>query len=754
MAILTKTFVVARGGLGIKDITTFLNNVVVRDAKLIQSITCASINSQSTFVTVQYFDKPPKSVEITNPVNGLITSTSTPPRHIFVQYSQPIKTGSLTSSQVTLEGTGIGVSYLKTEPGSNDQIMIVNLTGFFNSTGIYSGNYTLSLDKSILSFDNTFQSNNTLVGFSMIKQASPYIGNENLYTDNILRGELEVKYSILDSSSNIDAKIRDLLSPLAIGGELVSYSTCQKDNNNTEVFAIVLTKPEPIPDAVYPRLGTMNLDVATHLKRVSIAFKNDINTGQVLATNIFSINKSFEESIPVTPSYIDIINSKTISLRLGEFYSDHSLSHNYITLICNTGLQSSLDVGGISSTRPYLLPFGAFISEVAVGTGLSGVIGPPGPQGVSGLSGQPGASGLSGQPGPQGPQGISGLSGMPGESGLSGMPGPQGPQGDPGISGAIGPTGPQGPPGTGGGGGFTGGPPLVDNTVIRWDGTAGTAIQGSLATISDAGALNIQSNLSQSGTTLTIGAGGSNLGLINFGSDQILRVASAGTTQLKCNGGNINFMSGGTTRVRMENDGTFLPVGLTNLGKDTNRWVVSYHGQLDCYELYQQALQQPVYSFGSTGFPPVYLPGDGHYHQTYEEQFYWDVTRSSWLGNMVPAYAGVDAGNASYSDYLLFHGVLMGENWGYTFPHNMLVVGVAATCETAPSAKDVIFTVKDNGSDIVAVSIIPATNHITDNTINYLLQSGRWLSIYAETQGDPTDGLHITVMLKRYEVNP
>jgi hypothetical protein len=71
-----------------------------------------------------------------------------------------------------------------------------------------------------------------------------------------------------------------------------------------------------------------------------------------------------------------------------------------------------------------------------------------------------------------------------------GVPGPQGPQGPQGASGA----------GTGdvlsSGGGY------VDNAIIRYDGTTGTIIQNSLATISDAGLLTA-TNFSGGGALLT-----------------------------------------------------------------------------------------------------------------------------------------------------------------------------------------------------------------------------------------------------------
>lgn len=462
MTTLTKTFIIAKGGEGVKDITAFINKEMGRDASLIKSINASSINEHSTFLTLEYIDQPLRSIEITNPVNGLVSSTTTPPFQYFIQYSEPIQTGSLVdgSQQFLFNSNYINPSTgVHVETGCANYIISVNLSGSFVGTGPWSGSNTLYLDRSVLTDDSQQQSTSSLFGFNLVQQAAPYIGLESLYTRDIKRGEIDIKYAIIDSSVTIDKKIKSVLASLAAGGELLSFTSTQKSPTQTELFAVVLTKPEPVPDSVYPRLGSMNLAEAP-LQAITLSYKNPIKTGQAATQAIYAVNRSYGSTLDIPASYVNILNDKTLSIDIEQFYIDRTITNNFVSLICKPGLESAGSVGGLESSRPYLLPFGTFVSEVSIGnidlsfltgiSGLSGIVGPqgpPGPSGASGLSGQqgpPGPSGVSGLSGLQGPIGPSGLSGAIGPSGLSGMIGPPGPSGASGLSGQQGPQGIQG----------------------------------------------------------------------------------------------------------------------------------------------------------------------------------------------------------------------------------------------------------------------------------------------------------------------
>lgn len=475
MVVLTKTFIVSRGGGGVSDITTFIAQEMGRDASLIRSISASSINDNSTFLTLEYLDRPENPIEITNPINGLSSSTYTPPYVYYVQYSTPLRAGSIATdgSQIVFSGSGVTSESIYVEPCCNDQIISINSSGTFTGSGPWSGGYTVSFDRSVLTSDGDEQNSDSLFGFNLIKQASPYIGLESFYSRQVKRGTVELKYALVDLSTSPGTTINSILSALASGGKLLSYTYTQKSTTQTEVFALVLTRAEPVPESVYPRLGSMNLD-NVQLNTITIGYNNPIRTEQVEAESVYSVNKQFGITLDVTPSYVTVLNDKTVAIDIQSFYNDNNIRNNYISLICKPGLQAAGSVGGLEASRPYLLPFVSFLSEVYIGTGGTGIVGPQGPAGppgANGTNGADGADGADGATGPQGPQGDPGdsaydvavaegfvgdvnawldsLVGPQGATGATGASGISGAVGATGPAGAQGPTGPAGPEGSG-----------------------------------------------------------------------------------------------------------------------------------------------------------------------------------------------------------------------------------------------------------------------------------------------------------------
>ncbi len=97
-----------------------------------------------------------------------------------------------------------------------------------------------------------------------------------------------------------------------------------------------------------------------------------------------------------------------------------------------------------------------------------------GPSGVTGLQGIQGETGLRGLTGPEGgPQGVTGLIGSTGSQGLTGLRGLTGAQGVTGIG-----TITQGATG------------VIDNSIVRWDGTNGQVIQWSSIVLDDLGRMS------------------------------------------------------------------------------------------------------------------------------------------------------------------------------------------------------------------------------------------------------------------------
>lgn len=87
-----------------------------------------------------------------------------------------------------------------------------------------------------------------------------------------------------------------------------------------------------------------------------------------------------------------------------------------------------------------------------------------------------------------------------------GPPGPPGPPGAPGPAGDPGPSGPPGPPGPPGSGDVVGPVGATDNTIPRFEGTTGKALQGSGVVVSDANEVSgYRANINpQAGTSYTL----------------------------------------------------------------------------------------------------------------------------------------------------------------------------------------------------------------------------------------------------------
>lgn len=388
MTLITKSFTITRGGGGINDVTVFVNREIGPELSLVQSIQASSLNDNSTLLTIQYKDKWEPYIDITGPINGLITSRNSIPDFYVVCSNVPLSTGSL-SGNVLLNNTGFSGNY--SFPSSN---YIFGLDVSSIVTGTYSGNLTFQFLEDIKTIDQKTVDNQILKGLTMVSQAAPYIGEDSLYCSKYLRGIASMKYIVLHGADKINDFLQAALSALKTGGELIAYTVCQKDKNTVEIYALILDKPEPIPFDVYPRLGAMNLDFGTHLTNLNIVFRKEISTSSI--ENKLKIFTEFDTEHTIVPDYIDIENNRSINIRLKDFCEYISYSGHYVNIVLDTGIQSALSVGGAVSTRPYLIPYSTYYNEVAVGTGLSGLVGPEGPQGPAGPAGT--GAGFTGNP--------------------------------------------------------------------------------------------------------------------------------------------------------------------------------------------------------------------------------------------------------------------------------------------------------------------------------------------------------------------
>lgn len=174
------------------------------------------------------------------------------------------------------------------------------------------------------------------------------------------------------------------------------------------------------------------------------------------------------------------------SLRNGAAKINNNFNEIYANLGNGTELQFAVDfttTPTVGQTLLYNTNTGKFAP------GAAGAQGPQGPVGAA--STIPGPPGPAGAQGSQGSQGSQGPEGPVGQTGDPGIQGPQGPQGD---TGPQGPQGDSGPTGAGSGDVISAGGSYVNNAITRYDGTTGTAIQNSLVTIADDGAITAPNN--------------------------------------------------------------------------------------------------------------------------------------------------------------------------------------------------------------------------------------------------------------------
>lgn len=700
MSLLTKTFIISRGGGGINDVTVFIARELSVDASLIKSISASSINNQSSILTIEYYDKPQSFIDITSPINGLVTSTSSNPEFYSICFNQSIDSGSIDNS-ITINATGISGQY-RLESGNN--ILYTNIGGVL--TGSYSGNINVRVSHDISNNVGVTQDGDSLFGFTMVSESAPYIGNEQTYCSSIKRGIVQAKYFIVDSQTPADSKIRSLLASLTDGSELLTYTTVQKGPNTTEVFALVLTKPEPVPAAVYPRLGAMQPNVYAHLKTIAITYKSSIDTGQVKAqTGLYLFPKTYSQTIAIPPSYINIIDDRSITINFADFYVSNSCTGKYIDIVLATGLRSALSVGGLPSTRSYMLPYSTYVSELFIGTGSGTGVGPQGPAGPSGASGATGATGPTG------------------------------------------PTGPAGPPGSG----FSGVPPFIDEGIIRWNGPDGTGIQGSNATIDDVGNIYAGSHVYASGSQLVLSNGNTSVGTITFGSDQILRVAVSGSTTLKCTN-TITLQSGNSNRLRMDaSDGTWYPVtsNVPSLGKTANKWNTLYSTYIDVADSINFAGNDINRSTYGTTFPSPIRSGDISYRTDFGETFVWNDLVTGWT-SLTPIHINFAANGSGdvFNSFLNYDKEVMSTGYGFSSLFKFVLTSAHGLAETNPG-NDIDVSILSNGST-VGLFTWPSQKQASQDNVNIIIDSGSVLSCSGTSNGEPMDKISLSFYLRRY----
>lgn len=636
MQLATKSFIITRGGGGINDVTVFIASEIGRELSLIKSINASSLNDQATLLTLEYYVNFDSYVDISSPINGLITTPDTIPEFYTFCFNNRIPFSSF-SGKVFQNNTGL-TNFLPYVSGDYDNGYLVKIKS--NPTGSYSGNLITHISNELPNIFGHPQQYHSTQGLTLVHQASPYIGDQNLYTQRFLRGEAQCRYLLL-SKHEIDFFLKPILSEASSGGTLISYTTCQKGNNYTEIFVLVLTKSEAIPIDVYPRAGAMNVDVNSHLSEINISF--NVPIASTIAPFIY-VSRNYTDIVNIPNEYLDHIDDRTIAIDFARFYADYAFTGHYIDLVIGTGIKADLSAGGLSSTRPYLIPYSLYVSNVAVGTGLSGITGPQGPAGPAGPAGS--SSGFSGLA----PYADNLILRWDGNSGTG-----------------------------------------IQGSQAQIDDFGNIIAGGGLL------ASGSQMNLNYSGSSVgTISFGNDQILRVAVSGQTTLKC----TSQITLQSGNTNRL-----RMDASDGTWYPTTTLAaSLGKTSNYWNNLYVKDAtfsNSIVFNGNDLNRSTYG---SSFPTPIRSGDLTYRNDIGETFVWTPMYTGWTSlNSNSYFVHADGGGAAYSDYGYFNNLKMNTDFGIRTPYDIILTNIHFYLETNPG-NDVSVELRVDGGSVQTIT--------------------------------------------------
>ncbi|RMG74278.1 MAG: hypothetical protein D6710_01810 [Nitrospirae bacterium] len=373
MAIRTKTFKLSKSS-GVRNVDTFLEEALGKDASLLVGISATSLNENTTQVTIFYKDRPDRVMDITNPIPGLLVASGNGPDSYYMQLSRPLSEFDTLSGKIFFDGSPItSGSDWYIEPQTERYIVSIGLSGKYDDT---TGSiHTVLASNDILDIDGEEQPYSELRGFTVAPQAVAFVGNEITYTASEKRGKITLKYSVVDTSVSTDKFLQQILGP---DEEILFTATTKKANNTTEIFALILSEREPRIIASSPPFGALHPSQAK-FNEIYLTFDKDLDRAQFSDTSRnFGVNKSFGNTVAIEGRYLELLpDDRTLKIDIDQVFIDKSISNLYVNLILYPGL---LAADGVETTKPYLLPY-VTNDNLSAGGGTPGPPGPPGPPG-------------------------------------------------------------------------------------------------------------------------------------------------------------------------------------------------------------------------------------------------------------------------------------------------------------------------------------------------------------------------------------
>lgn len=349
MALVTKTFKISRGN-GVREVETFIDREIGKDLSLIKGLNAISLTENTTQLTVTYEKFPNHVIDISNPIPGMIVASGSLPDGIVLQYASQFRPSTFSgTSQVQFNDSGIAPEDIYIEADGTDNIVTIDVSNYY---GAFSGIQNLTVDSTVKRLDGSSQLYSVLSGFTVTTTAAPFVGYETTYTAKQVRGSVGVRYQILDTS--VASADKALAQILANEKELLIFTTAKKSDSQTELFMIVVSKPEPRVISSSPPLGA-NHPASAPFGNIYLTFSHSLNRQQLESQDgVFSVVKQPGTTVDITKEYITLLDDdRTVVIAINNFYSDQSFTTGFISLILKSGLISS---AGVKSTKSYLLP--------------------------------------------------------------------------------------------------------------------------------------------------------------------------------------------------------------------------------------------------------------------------------------------------------------------------------------------------------------------------------------------------------------
>ena len=338
MIIRSRAFLLNRGGEGLNVVRNFISTTIANNAFLIKNLETTSFNSTTNIVNIIYQDYSDSLVNSVSPRENYILSTGINSSNLYlnVLLNEPIAQ-YFRSGSVVVDGTGLDTPRYITTGSSNGYAVKIDLSGF-DSTG----NHTYYIDSTkVRRPDGTYYPYSIPGGYTIHTHASPLASDFSSHRVN-RRGQIAFDHIYINSSSGVQTAINQFLANNAISVEdLIAYSFVKRDNNNTDLYVLYISNPEPQIIGGYP-LHQSFIPYNRLISKVRLTFSTALVSSQLQAQpGLFVIDTGFNTFYNVSTSNIALLqDQRTVEINVTPYITTKGI----YTIIVNPGLLSSRNI--------------------------------------------------------------------------------------------------------------------------------------------------------------------------------------------------------------------------------------------------------------------------------------------------------------------------------------------------------------------------------------------------------------------------